>query len=544
MNFWSFQQFDYRDPDKELRQALYEEIRHGRLRQGWSSSKKDDIRRVTEDSRESLGYDDYPFQALQLMRKIVPGDILLVQSQPSPDSFLLCRASSSPENDPDAPCYSFIPWDFQRDRYSVISIDPASVQEYRISKLDPIIEKKLGERSYKSPVKRIAGKTADSAKFKEVLEKLMVTQDLLLADRWLLELIKNNHQLVLTGPPGTGKTHTARGLADQLTGYESKDSETDPLRTEFVQFHPSYDYTDFVEGLRPQPKETSGGELSFKLQNGIFKEFCRKAGVVERMWARDGVLDKEKLGEFCKNVPDAEEFWKSQTFWGKIKKQKDLDDLVEADDFPKFVFIIDEINRAELSKVFGELMYSIESSYRGPKGKIKTQYAQMKNDDAWFLSPTDDRFFVPSNVYIIGTMNDIDRSVETFDFALRRRFAWHEITADDAMESVLTGVLEKDKVAKTDENYKKMVERASSLNKAIRGHGNLGSQYAIGPSYFSKGWKAGKFISFEHVWTYHLAPLLQEYLRGIPKWEETLKGFENAFNLKQEQERPNPDSKQ
>jgi 5-methylcytosine-specific restriction protein B len=134
-------------------------------------------------------------------------------------------------------------------------------------------------------------------------------------------------------------------------------------KIDFVQFHPSYDYTDFVEGLRPVKK---GETIGFELKNGIFKKFCKKA----------------------KDNPNK-----------------------------NYVFIIDEINRAEISKVFGELFFSIDPGYRGGDGKVKTQFDNIQTEDTCFSNSNDDYFYVPKNVYILGTMNDIDRSVESFDFA-------------------------------------------------------------------------------------------------------------------------------
>ena len=129
--------------------------------------------------------------------------------------------------------------------------------------------------------------------------------------------------------------------------------------------------------------------------------------------------------------------------------------LAEDDDENDYFFIIDEINRGELSKIFGELFYAIDPGYRGEKGKVKTQYQNLINKDNVFA----DGFFVPENVYILATMNDIDRSVESMDFALRRRFAWKEIKPEDRLE-MLSEELDHD-------TCEKAIRVMNALNKEI-----------------------------------------------------------------------------
>jgi len=233
---------------------------------------------------------------------------------------------------------------------------------------------------------------------------------------------------------------------------------------DFVQFHPSYDYTDFVEGLRPEKNEESK-ELGFVLRDGIIREFCSKA-------IKAFNEDKEKLDENKR----------------------------------KFVFIIDEINRGEISKIFGELFFSIDPGYRGTKGKVKTQYSNLREED-------DQYFYVPDNVYIIGTMNDIDRSVESFDFAMRRRFTWLEITAN---ESAANMNLAKD-----------ATDRMKSLNDTILNIEGLNSSYQIGAAYFLKLKDYNN--DFDKLWDYHIAPLVKEYLRGMPNFRESYDKLENAY---------------
>ena len=246
----------------------------------------------------------------------------------------------------------------------------------------------------------------------------------------------------------------------------------------FVQFHPSYDYTDFVEGLRPI--KDSSGNIGFERKDGVFKEFCKEA----------------------------------------LKNRSS-----------KFVFIIDEINRGEISKIFGELFFAIDRGYRGEKGRVKTQYNNLiNNDESNEDDEFEDGFFVPENVYIIGTMNDIDRSVESMDFAMRRRFAWKEVKAIDTQYILDTmfndnkEIEEKDKQLFIDEAKKRM----DKLNDTIEKIEGFNSSYHIGASYFLKlknYYKSSsddKDEAFDMLWENHLKGLLFEYLRGMPDAESKL----------------------
>ena len=244
---------------------------------------------------------------------------------------------------------------------------------------------------------------------------------------------KLNKQVVKYGPPGTGKTYLARQQTESCFNIwkeefaPENDNYTIDTQREVVQFHPSFGYEDFMEGLRPS---LHNGEAQLKLQNGVFKEFCRKAGKWEidvHKLGNDANWEKLTIGDL---VPYKDKLTASH--WEHIFKFQDSSRRVRvADTVPPFFFIIDEINRADLSRVFGELMYCLE--YRGVKeGCITTQYANLNNEETGMLGDESEgyKFFIPSNVYLIGTMNTIDRSVESFDLALRRRFRWEEITPD------------------------------------------------------------------------------------------------------------------
>ena len=205
-----------------------------------------------------------------------------------------------------------------------------------------------------------------------------------------------------------------------------------------------------------------------------------------------------------------------------------------------FVFIIDEINRGEVAKIFGELFYCVDPGYRGEKGYIKTQYANLENEGNIFDRVLQKKekdfghFFIPENVYIIGTMNDIDRSVESMDFAFRRRFSWIEVKAIDTV-----GMLD----PKYDDNgeliaglEKNLAEEAKrrmkNLNAEISKIEDLNDAYHIGASYFLKLKNYGG--DFGKLWDYHLKGILTEYLRGNPKADEELEKLKEAYDREEE----------
>ncbi|MFM1545035.1 AAA family ATPase [Streptococcus mutans] len=379
--------------------------------------------------------------------------------------------------------------------------------------------------------------------------------------------LENSKNLILRGAPGTGKTYLAKQIAEELTdGNEEQIS--------FVQFHPSYDYTDFVEGLRPSSGDD--GQIGFKLQDGIFREFCKKAKKATESGGQDNFDEAwDKFFEAVNDVdPDGSYDIKTLTgkpmhliaymrnemsgvmekgsaslFYNKaqcyniykgdsgvpkggldnyrkavVKHLKEKYGLVnyvkptETTTDKNFVFIIDEINRGEISKIFGELFFSIDPDYRGEKGAVSTQYAN--------LHETDEKFYIPENVYIIGTMNDIDRSVDTFDFAMRRRFRFVEIKAADTM-----GMWENNDKFDNDK-IEEARNRLTNLNRAISNTEGLNSHYHIGPSYFLKL----KDLDYDYdiLWSDYLEPLLKDYLRGSYDETDSLDKLKDAYNNEEE----------
>ena len=389
-------------------------------------------------------------------------------------------------------------------------------------------------------------------KYKKLESETMLRNDFLFNYSGILKKSKN---LILRGAPGTGKTYLAKEIAMELTGGNED-------QIGFVQFHPSYDYTDFVEGLRPV--SNGDGAIEFKLQDGIFKQFCQRAKEAQKTGGQDNFEEawdlyleyvnsrdeKEYLTEFsyltvnsrnnfninyetksqgtCLTKSYVYELYKDEKYLkqpyyrnqGKkvletLKKRFGLKDYIsptEIDTDKKFVFIIDEINRGEISKIFGELFFSIDPGYRGEKGSVSTQYAN--------LHETDEKFYIPENVYIIGTMNDIDRSVDTFDFAMRRRFRFVEVTAESQLY-----ILDK----KLDGHEEEAKKRLRNLNAAIENVQELNSHYHIGPSYFHNLKELD--YDFELLWSDYLKPLLEDYLRGSYEEAETLDTLKKAFDL-------------
>jgi 5-methylcytosine-specific restriction protein B len=345
-------------------------------------------------------------------------------------------------------------------------------------------------------------------------------------------------QLVKYGAPGTGKTYTAKRNADlffkiwqERFGHIAPDLDSRQC-TEIVQFHPSYGYEDFLEGLRPSPTSEGGWHLT--LQNGIFKDFCRRAGVWEI-----------EVHGIPHDGPDLAEKWPDLTVgqlrphiggplkhptWQAVAELEDSERI--ADVTPPFFFIIDEINRAELSRVLGELMYCIE--YRGVGGSISTQYAALNTTTTAMLETTaGPRFFIPHNVYLIGTMNTIDRSVESFDLALRRRFRWERADPDIAI--LRYHLSQRDaQPCNGSRPWVKLAENLEILNDAVRKTDLLGPDYEIGHAYLMDLRYPATLNCSEvrsRIWEDSLQPLLEEYLRGSGRAEALLPEFKKAFGV-------------
>lgn len=331
-------------------------------------------------------------------------------------------------------------------------------------------------------------------------------------------------QIVKYGSPGTGKTYQACQQTSLLFDiWKEEFAPNSELshdgQIEIIQFHPSFSYEDFIEGLRPVLDDNGAAQLT--LQNGVFKEFCRNAA----KWEIDVSqlnLKKDWESITVKDLLPHKERLQGE-HWQYLFDTPDQSKLL-SNAIPPFFFIIDEINRAELSRVFGELMYCLE--YRGLKGKVKTQYANLNTEQTGMLqSDLGYQFFVPTNLYLIGTMNTIDRSVESFDFALRRRFRWEEVMPDIRLLRYYLN--------QTCKAWVPLASNLEKLNAQISSEPLLGPDYEIGHAYLMN-MKYSQNLTITEVraciWDDCIRPLLQEYLRGTGK-ETDLDSFGKAFGV-------------
>ncbi len=303
-------------------------------------------------------------------------------------------------------------------------------------------------------------------------------------------LLESKKQIILYGPPGTGKTWHARNYVIQNNNIYK-----------FITFHPSYSYEEFVEGLKPENNED--GQITYRVEEGIFKKICRDA--FNALMDSAGI---ETRWESREDLPELNE-----------KDREKIKDKVSAGSFPKFFLIIDEINRGDISKIFGELITLLEAD--------KRLFAD--NELTVILPYSKKKFGIPPNLYIIGTMNTADRSIALIDVALRRRFGFVEVppsysvllrelglNKDSITEEKAIEILEGWKENELREDIKKLAIRVLyTLNQKIQLIYDRDHQ--IGHSYFLK-LKDGNIETLRQVWYCEVVPLLQEYFYN--DWEK------------------------
>ena len=403
------------------------------------------------------------------------------------------------------------------------------------------------------------------------------------------KLLLESKNIVFRGAPGTGKSYLAKQIAADIISNGCTEQYTEltdeqKQQIEFVQFHPSYDYSDFVEGLRPKMNED--GSIAFELRDGVFKSFVEKARqnfenshkpkeIREREASANTIMtnffsnirleedefktikgskftitnidDKriyiaipgnETVDKLSLNIDEIRRMLESgldfekvsdiTSFFGKqfatqnysydyalfkAIKAKTLHVSktdVAPEELKKYVFIIDEINRGEISKILGELFFSIDPGYRGKSGEVSTQYSNMH-------AYPNKKFYIPENVFIIGTMNDIDRSVDSFDFAMRRRFRFIEVKAESTQN--MLDLLEDVQLRR------EALARMDRVNEEILKVDDLNENYQIGAAYFLKL----KNISLDDLWNDYLKPLLQDYVHGLYDEQGIMKRFAKAY---------------
>jgi MoxR-like ATPase len=480
--------------DLDSRTSFWEVIKQkGRLQQGWAlagtslldnsgniQSEDDWIRkcwpafkRAWKDFTKKGAIERY--KILRLMLQIHPGDLVIVPKMPEDDKFVLVRASQNPARiGRDAPCYDFDENPNPQDDFRhQVFVDPDSVREFSWKSLPGSAgEKRL--QFYQKAVNQIK----DEMLQKEIRglsnrsEDKRMEPEIVRLDR-VAALLRFKRQLILQGPPGTGKTRLAKRLAAEmlkLTAADVEREENDNTGAfanskftkvstsasfancwDIVQFHPSYNYEDFVRGIRIQTSGTKSPE--YKTENRIF-----------------GQLAEYALGHKDKSV----------------------------------VLIIDEINRANLGAVLGELIYALE--YRGVA--VSTPYTPENNQDSSIL--------IPKNLYVIGTMNTADRSIGHIDYAIRRRFAFERISPD---ASVIEEMYRNKPAQLREEALSLFSDVEDLFFKRSNGHKVEPSEYVsrdfdpldvqVGHSYFL----ADDGNTLRMKCRYEVLPILEEYVK-------------------------------
>ena len=336
--------------------------------------------------------------------------------------------------------------------------------------------------------------------------------------------IKKYNQLVFVGPSGTGKTYQVRKFARKNTkGYEG---------CKFVQFHPSYEYSDFIEGLRPVNIINTTNATNVRL-DGVFKAFCRKIVEDNLEHAVPGfsTLYSEKKQKVVQEIFEAIRDKKEALEDGSEVRDFDMDsrEYIFEHGVRDYYFIIDEINRADASKVFGDVMFALDEDYRGIENRFDTRLSNLKcyriiqADDIGKTNYTTSHigfaeqmkfdcfergFFIPRNLHIIGTMNELGGMEADFDFSLKQKFRWIKINPSEIMKASLNEMLK-------DKDIYWLDQFANNLNLVNRliSEG-FSDEYCLGPAFFRKLGETPDTI--DEVFDLDVEPVLKEYLKGKP----------------------------
>lgn len=335
-------------------------------------------------------------------------------------------------------------------------------------------------------------------KLKSIKEKLGCKSfyDPVIYEQWNPSILPAKN-VIYYGAPGTGKTYELIKLIKEKAKVQ--DGICPEKYYKVVQFHPSYNYEDFIDGVKPVKSDSNNGTIQLELQDGVFKKMCQEA-------------------------------------FTELKRFNELSEENKKDDeAKKFYFIADEINRAELSRVFGELLVCLEEDKRLKfvDGKLEGLLVQTQNASLWkeihavvTLDNTNCAnglyFGVPENIYFLGTMNDIDKSIDSFDLALRRRFKWvhkgcnYDVVANYLLEK---GVNDDDISGYINDGKNKSQKgRCVLLNEYISEKIGLGKAYELGHSYFMRLniYQNGNISkdAYGNLFDFEIAPLVTEYLRA------------------------------
>jgi len=334
-----------------------------------------------------------------------------------------------------------------------------------------------------------------------------------------------NKQVIFVGPSGTGKTYEVRKYARRMTkGYDG---------FKFVQFHQSYEYSDFIEGLRPVNIVNSTTPTNVRL-DGIFKAFCRKIVEDNLEYAIPGFMSMysekkqkvvQRLYESIRDRKEAIDDGMTNDYFGpeteEYKFEKGTRD---------YYLIIDEVNRADVSKVFGDVLFALDEDYRGIENRFDTRLSNLK---AYHIVQADDigkanystshigfaeqmkfdcfenGFFIPRNLHIVCTMNEVDNDASTMDFAFKHKFNWININTEDIMLTSLKDIHKDKSIFWLD----RLAENVNLVNRLISE--GISPEHRIGPAFF-KNLNESSY-SIDVVFDNTIEPILKEYLKGKPE---------------------------